>query len=60
MIGFGSTDYFVIRAPCLNGGHGYKFASSVCHPRLDSVGLLVYEDMCTYPGHRCCIIRPTG
>jgi hypothetical protein len=35
----------VTSAPCLNGGHAYGFVSSVGHPRLDLVGLLVYDGM---------------
>jgi hypothetical protein len=30
-----------------NGGHGYSFASTVGHSRLDSVELLVYDGMRT-------------
>jgi hypothetical protein len=60
MMGLGSNGYFVIGAPCLNGGHGYGFASIVGHPRSDSVGLLVYDGMRTYQGHRCCITDPPG
>jgi hypothetical protein len=48
--------FFVTGAPCLNGGHVYDFASSVGHLRSDFVGLLVYDSMHTYPGHRCCIL----
>jgi hypothetical protein len=40
MMGFGSNGYFVIGVLCLNLGHGYNFASSVGHPRSDSVELL--------------------
>jgi hypothetical protein len=60
MMGLGSNICFVTGAPCLNGGHGYGFASSVSHPKLDSVGLLVYDNMRTYPGHWCCITGPLG
>jgi hypothetical protein len=41
----GSNGCFVIDAPCLNEGHDYEFTSSVGHPRLDSVRLLVYDGM---------------
>jgi hypothetical protein len=44
---------------CLNGGHGYGFASSVGHPWLESIGLLVYDGMCTYSRCRCCITGPS-
>jgi hypothetical protein len=37
----------VIGAPFTNRGQGYGFATSVCHPRSDSVGLLVYDAMRT-------------
>jgi hypothetical protein len=36
---------FVINAPFTNGGHGDGFASSVAHPRSNSVELLVYDGM---------------
>jgi len=42
---------FVTSAPYLNRCHSYGFASSVGHPRTDSVGLLVYDGMRIYPGH---------
>jgi hypothetical protein len=58
-MGLGSNDYFMTSASCLNEGHGYGFASSVGHPRTDSVELLVYDGMRTYPEHRCCITGPT-
>lgn len=60
MMGLGPNGCFVTGALRLNGsyGYGYGFASSVGHPRLDSAGLLVYDDMHTYLGHRCCIIDP--
>jgi hypothetical protein len=60
MMGLGSNGYFVTGTSCLNKGHGYSFASSVGHPRSDSVGLLVYDGMRTYPGHWCCITSPSG
>ncbi len=56
MMGIGSNNCFVTGTPCLIVGHNYGFASSVGHPRSDSVGLLVYDGMRTYPGHRSCII----
>jgi hypothetical protein len=59
MMGLESNDCFVTGAPCLNGGHGYDSASSVGHSRSDSIGLLVYDDMCTYPGYRCYITGPS-
>jgi hypothetical protein len=59
MMGLGSNGCFVTDAPCLNKGHGYDFASSVGPPRSDSVGLLVNDSMCTYPGHLCCITDPS-
>jgi hypothetical protein len=34
--GLGFNGYFVIGAPCLNGGHNYDFASSVGHLRSNS------------------------
>jgi hypothetical protein len=46
--------------PCLNGVHGYGFVGSVGHSRSDSIGLLVYDGMCTYPGHQCCITGLSG
>jgi hypothetical protein len=46
-VGFTGTSEF---CPPLNGGHGYDFTSSVGHLRLDSVGLLVYDGMCTIFG----------
>jgi hypothetical protein len=55
MMGLESNGYFVTSASCLNGVHGYDFASSVGHSRSDSAGLLVYDGTRTYPGHRCCI-----
>jgi len=51
---------FGIDAPFTNEHHGYSFASSVGHPSSDSVGLLVYDVTRIYPGHRCCIIGPSG
>jgi len=56
MMDLRSNDCFVTGAPCLNRGHGYDFASSVGHLRLELVRLLVYDSMRTYPGHQCCII----
>jgi hypothetical protein len=50
MMGLGFNGHFMTGAQCLNGGHGYDFASSVGHLRLDSVGLLVYDGMHTYLG----------
>jgi hypothetical protein len=47
-------------APYLNGGHDYGFTSSVGHPRLDSVGLIIYDDTRIYPGYQCCITSPSG
>lgn len=47
MLGIGSNGCYVTDAPCWNRGHSYKFASSVGHPRSDSVGLLVYDGMST-------------
>jgi len=58
--GLGSNGCFVTGTPCLNGGHGYGFGSSVGHPRSDLVRLLVYDGMRTYPKHRCCIRGPSG
>jgi hypothetical protein len=58
MIGLGSNGCFVIGAPCFNRGHGYGFASNMGHPRSESVRLLVYDGMRTYPGHQCCITGP--
>jgi hypothetical protein len=46
---------FCDRCTMLDGDHSYGFASSMGHPRSNSVGQLVYDDMRTYPGHRCCI-----
>jgi len=60
MMGLGSNGCFVASVLCLNGGHGYGFASSMGHPRSNSVRLLIYEGMRTYPGHRCCITGPSG
>jgi hypothetical protein len=60
MIGLRSNGYIVTGAPCLNGGHNYGFASSVGHPRSDSVGLLVYDGKRTYPEHQCCITSLSG
>jgi hypothetical protein len=59
MMGLGSNGFFVTGAPYLNVGHGYGFASSVDHPRLDSIRQLIYDNMCTYLGHRCCITGPS-
>jgi hypothetical protein len=50
MMGLVSNGYFVTDAPCLNGGHGYDFASSVGHSRSNSVGLLVYDGIHTISG----------
>jgi hypothetical protein len=36
---------FVIGASYPSESHGYEFASSMGHPRLDSVGLLVCDGM---------------
>jgi hypothetical protein len=47
MMGLGSNDCFVTATLFKNRGHGYDFASSVSHPRSNSVELLVYDDMCT-------------
>jgi hypothetical protein len=55
MIGLGSNGHFVTGTPCLNRGHDYDFANRVGHLRSDSVGLLIYDDMCTYPEHQFCI-----
>jgi hypothetical protein len=55
MMGLGSNGCFVTVTPCLNGGHGYDFASSMGHLMLDSVKLLVYDSMLLYQEHRCCI-----
>jgi hypothetical protein len=60
MMGLGSNGCLVTGAPCLNGGHGYSFASNVGHLRLNSIGLLVYDGMRTYSGHLCCITGPLG
>jgi hypothetical protein len=60
MMGFESNGCFVTNAPCLNRGNSYSFASSIGHPMSNSVGLLVYDDMRTYPGHLCCITCPSG
>lgn len=46
MIGFESND-MVIGTPFANGGRGYGFASSLGHPRSDSVRLHVYDGMRT-------------
>jgi hypothetical protein len=35
-------------------GHHYGFASNIGHPRLNSIGLLVYDDMRQYSRHRYC------
>jgi hypothetical protein len=51
---------FYNRHTILEWGHNYGFASRVSHLRSDSVGLLVYDGMCTYPEHRCYIIGPSG
>jgi hypothetical protein len=34
---------FMIGTPCLNNGRDYGYFSSMGQPRLDSVGLLVYD-----------------
>jgi hypothetical protein len=47
MKGFGSNGCFVTDTLCLNGDHGNGFANSVGHRRSNSVGLLVYDTMCT-------------
>jgi hypothetical protein len=47
MMCLGSNGCFGTSAPCLNEGHGYSFACSVGHPRLNSIGLLVYGSMRT-------------
>lgn len=52
MMGFRSNGYFVIGAPYQSGGHGYGFASSMDHQRLDSVS-------CQYMTV-CINIRGTG
>jgi len=41
---------FVIDTPFTNGGHGDDFASSVGYMKSDSVGLLVYDGICTISG----------
>jgi hypothetical protein len=58
--GLRSNGYFVTGASYLNGGHGYDFASSVGHPRSGSVRLLVYDSMCAYHRHQCCITGSSG
>jgi hypothetical protein len=60
MKGFGSNDYVVTGALCLNMSHGYGFSNSVGYPKSDSVGLLVYDSMCIYPGHWFCITSLSG
>jgi hypothetical protein len=50
----------VIGAPFLNRGYSYGFASSVGHPRLDSVELLIYDGMRIYPRHWCYITGLSG
>jgi hypothetical protein len=60
MMSLRSSGYFVNGEACLNGGHGYGFASSVHHLRFDSVRQLIYDNMRTYPGHWCCITGPSG
>jgi hypothetical protein len=60
MIGLGSNEFFVNSAPFTNVGHGYGFASSVDHPRLNLVGLLVYDGMCTIFGVPVLYYRSLG
>jgi ribosomal protein S6E (S10) len=43
----------------LNGDHNQGFTSSMGHLRSDSVELLVYDGMRTYPGYQCCITGHT-
>jgi hypothetical protein len=47
IMGFGYNDCFVTGAPYTNEGYGYGFASSGVHLMSNSVGLLVYDVMCT-------------
>jgi hypothetical protein len=44
----------------LNRGHNYEFASSVSHPILDLVRLLVYDDMRIISGASVLYYRPSG
>jgi hypothetical protein len=44
----------------MDWGHGYDFTSSVSHPRLDSVGLLVYDGMWQCLGHQYYTTSPLG
>jgi hypothetical protein len=54
MMSLGSNGCFVTGRPCLNGGYGYGFASSMGHPWSDLVRLLVYDGMRKISrGHRC-------
>ncbi len=46
-MGLESNSCFVIGASYQNEGHGYEFASSVDHSRLDLVELLVYDGINT-------------
>jgi hypothetical protein len=47
MIGLAYNGCFVTGAPYLNRGHNYEFANSVGHPRSNSIGLLIYDGICT-------------
>jgi hypothetical protein len=60
VMGFGSNSCFVTDAPYLNRGHNYEFASSVSHPILDLVRLLVYDDMRIISGASVLYYRPSG
>jgi hypothetical protein len=51
---------FVIDTQFTNGGHGYDFDSSVGHPKLNSIELLVYDDMCTISKALVLYYRPSG
>jgi hypothetical protein len=58
LFGLGSNGY-LWRAQRVRMGHYYRFTSSVGHPRLDSVGLLVHDGMQQYQGHRYCTTGPS-
>jgi hypothetical protein len=47
MMSLESNGYFLISAPFANESHSYGFASSICHLRSGSVGLLVNDGMYT-------------
>jgi hypothetical protein len=50
IMGLRSNGCFTTGAPCLNGVPGYIFASSLDHPRSNSIWLLVYDSMHTKSG----------